>query len=951
MYLRHSSSLQPSAFSLQPSAFSLQPSTFNIDLSSLLGTYRRISSNMKQVWEDEHDIAFLAFLDFALERGLDYKSIRTRVIPVIEKLTGTTFNEKQISRRTSTILGRDKSDRSNTIKSDGLKKTGSSSLHGLSDEMRGKIRALVEDFRKQEIQGRSDSEHTNTATPRDNSKNFAQTGLENQQVHLEGPSQRSDQGPLESDLRPPKIVQATTSRPSTPPIETPLAGRRNSTVDSGLVEKHTSSETDVLSLADVRRMHKEVVARLKAEVTAVRAQWQREVDNYIQEAKRRRRIESELEAENTHLKTAREERQKAGRGPLEEALFNKDQEIWLLKQSNHKMRTLAGFARRTEPKRKSLEQNEVKDAINAMETELQSILHGHDSSTTLLHPEFGIETDMANLLRVMFQEDTDNIDSPGQLLKKLLECGPLKVVRSFAVAALYEWVFATDFPSFSSDESHPFLKEYRDAVLIHDGWTCLRNLELVAYNSLIDSNEFRKATLPRRSDELASRLSKALAPLFPRSTDVESNARFETWGQEQDICEDRRFRFTGLFDAALQLKARTVATDERYEFVVHPPGTLITEPRTHDAPDLHSKDNTCSWLQASLYTYVGDPSDPPDLLADALIQSNNFISNIKNKQARKQFLAETKLVISESGDAGTDVIEDSRENSLDVELMNQWAYAHGAISSPNDGTAQKRPDEELDQSPASKRVKTIHRADEEYEAEESDDTEEAIYSPPRPKLTKAGAKKASKSCPKCNRSFASAGNATQHMQKTLKSHEQKAHPDDPKRSGSIGSDNNPGDNAHNGAKDTDAGTPSVEKPSRSLATTTDDTESESYETDIADPKAVTCEYCGSTFQCEGDYRHHLDQVSCKEHQDAESDLAKKIPQRKNPVSNAAQNPEIASVEENMVPQISAQTKQGNRSEARSNGRYLASTRIDHVFRTQQKNLVIRDLGREKPRRS
>lgn len=257
-------------------------------------------------------------------------------------------------------------------------------------------------------------------------------------------------------------------------VEIPKNGALDGTSKARPVNKNTSSDSITLvttkaslSMEEVRTMHKEVVARMKAETAAVRTQWQHEVEDHIQEAKRRRQIEAKLQAENTHLKTAQQERQKAGKDPLEEVLFRKDQEIWLLKQANHKMRTLATFAGRIEPERQSLEETEVGDGIDAMETELQSILHGHDPSAPLLQPDFGVESDLASLLRAIFRENADETESSGHLLNKTVQWGPVTLVRSLAVAALNEWVFLTDFPNVCSNRTPRLLKAYRDAVLTH----------------------------------------------------------------------------------------------------------------------------------------------------------------------------------------------------------------------------------------------------------------------------------------------------------------------------------------------------------------------------------------------------------------------------------------------------------------------------------------------------
>lgn len=84
--------------------------------------------------------------------------------------------------------------------------------------------------------------------------------------------------------------------------------------------------------------------------------------------------------------------------------------------------------------------------------------------------------------------------------------------------------------------------------------------------------------IPREAEELAISLSKALCPLFSWSKISSSRTNFETRGEGEDVCEIRRYRFSGIFEEALRLKAKTILTEHQYEFILHPAGTYIDQP-------------------------------------------------------------------------------------------------------------------------------------------------------------------------------------------------------------------------------------------------------------------------------------------------------------------------------------------------------------------------------------
>lgn len=102
-----------------------------------------------------------------------------------------------------------------------------------------------------------------------------------------------------------------------------------------------------------------------------------------------------------------------------------------------------------------------------------------------------------------------------------------------------------------------------------DGWNRLHNLEFAAYDAVI--NDSRRPNT--KAADLATRFSRALAPLFVASAGESQEAHFKSWGQISIVYENRHFHISEIFEIALRLKASTVVTDERFEFVLLPPGT------------------------------------------------------------------------------------------------------------------------------------------------------------------------------------------------------------------------------------------------------------------------------------------------------------------------------------------------------------------------------------------
>lgn len=96
--------------------------------------------------------------------------------------------------------------------------------------------------------------------------------------------------------------------------------------------------------------------------------------------------------------------------------------------------------------------------------------------------------------------------------------------------------------------------------------------------------------IPKRAASLATRFEKAIAPLGRRKTGESEETHFKSWGYNDGTSENRHFHIKESFEAALRLKASTVATDNKFEFIVFPLATLyVDHPSTlqeADSPEI-----------------------------------------------------------------------------------------------------------------------------------------------------------------------------------------------------------------------------------------------------------------------------------------------------------------------------------------------------------------------------
>jgi hypothetical protein len=228
---------------------------------------------------------------------------------------------------------------------------------------------------------------------------------------------------------------------------------------------HQQNQQGVLAEARYRQE----IQRKNEQIRTIREQWQQEVDEIRDRESRLKTVELELRAENQHLVIARQERERAGKDPLEYQLFQKNQEIWMLTKRVHETQRLARFTKDDQSRNTAINTAVIDDAMDLIGSEMESIMQGHDASVPLHLPRtFSTfdSGDFAFLIRSLLGQEPQKEDK-GSLLRNLTsKFDPQFVVMIMAASALREWVFHTDFPSFNPRDVR-LLQAYRKTVMGH----------------------------------------------------------------------------------------------------------------------------------------------------------------------------------------------------------------------------------------------------------------------------------------------------------------------------------------------------------------------------------------------------------------------------------------------------------------------------------------------------
>ena len=129
------------------------------------------------------------------------------------------------------------------------------------------------------------------------------------------------------------------------------------------------------------------------------------------------------------------------------------------------MQKLAGFAKiGTDGERgaEGVERRVVDEAVERIAKKLQLLGCGRD----VVVPRIEENSDVGGLLRTVFEDIPEAKDRVGMLRNTLAKFGAGMLVRTFVLAALRDWVFATAFPDYSP-RNVKLLEAYRNMILTH----------------------------------------------------------------------------------------------------------------------------------------------------------------------------------------------------------------------------------------------------------------------------------------------------------------------------------------------------------------------------------------------------------------------------------------------------------------------------------------------------
>ncbi|CAG8958615.1 hypothetical protein HYFRA_00009932 [Hymenoscyphus fraxineus] len=347
------------------------------------------------------------------------------------------------------------------------------------------------------------------------------------------------------------------------------------------------------------------IKQFKLDIGEMRQQWDRDSWNALEREETLKQTVQTLRSENINLRMAKQESRQDGKSPLEDVLYHKNEEIWKLSKRAKDMEKLSPFSRSRETPLLPSFWKEVTSTMRVLSSELDLLLPGQGQHTSLLVPDMGDLPELAKLIRCVAANETEVGMETSVLRFWVAKHDPEVILRSLIVAAVRNWVFMSKFPVFTPKDA-VLLKAYREIIRTHG------NLDRAANHKLLTSVHFRSSIIPRRSDELASRLSRVLAPLFVPVHVEPTNDSLGDWGQESGIAKNRLLKFRRIFDAVLNLKARSLLSNDRYDFSVSVPGTHATVDKKIDD----------FWLLATVQAYPNDENRSGNEILDALLNSD-----------------------------------------------------------------------------------------------------------------------------------------------------------------------------------------------------------------------------------------------------------------------------------------------------------------------------------------
>lgn len=224
------------------------------------------------------------------------------------------------------------------------------------------------------------------------------------------------------------------------------------------------------SLASVAHSHQQEISQREAEIATFHEKWQSELEIiYAREIEKTETI-STLESEIQGLKQDLEARQAGDitrKDPREEFQSQLIGKIHNLIQRVRRKENAVKFCERRVGRQSSswtLDNQAIDGAMGAISFELESILLGHNTETSLLASGAISNTDLASLIRSYLHLVGAPSNDQSSIENFVSNCDMLHLIRILTVVALRDWVFQTAFPDFIPKNS-PFLQSMRRNVM------------------------------------------------------------------------------------------------------------------------------------------------------------------------------------------------------------------------------------------------------------------------------------------------------------------------------------------------------------------------------------------------------------------------------------------------------------------------------------------------------
>jgi len=216
-------------------------------------------------------------------------------------------------------------------------------------------------------------------------------------------------------------------------------------------------------IPSVDHPHRQTLQRKDLEIKALELRWQQDLATSLMRENKLKQDIHKLRAENQHMLNAQQDRERAGKDPLEKDLCQQNMRIYNLSQGNEALRDLAPFFRQIPEETPNLHSTKIGDVADDLSSELTLLLHGHEiSSDGLLMPHLSSETDLAALVRSALADRFASQED--KLLKDYVaRFHPELVLKTLVLVAVREWVFKTDYPNLDQTYS-ALLESYREIV-------------------------------------------------------------------------------------------------------------------------------------------------------------------------------------------------------------------------------------------------------------------------------------------------------------------------------------------------------------------------------------------------------------------------------------------------------------------------------------------------------